>query len=107
MNEISFADVYWNKWFQLGGIIMFVCGILFSTLFPFINWHKNRAIDYADFLNKINETLPPEKNIVNDSGLHDRQLMAIVATRLLAETTDKYFIKWDDSQRKFVVADYV
>lgn len=99
MNEIPFTEVYWNKWFQLGGIIMFVLGILFSTLIPLINWHKRKAQYYAILLNALYLQFPNRLK----SKAH-AELFALTASRYLHDSgTEKYSIIWDEDQLRFVV----
>lgn len=104
MNEIPFTEVYWNKWFQLGGIIMFVCGFLFSTLFPLLNWHKYKANLVCIVLYKVYYRLP-YKAKSNPDLVYD---LADAATQALVKTgTEKFGIRFNNETKNFEVVEVI
>ncbi len=53
MNEIPFSEIYWNKWFQIGGVVMFLIGWLFALYVAPHIFKKKYPKYYTDGNGKI------------------------------------------------------
>jgi hypothetical protein len=110
MNEPTFFELLWNKWFGLGVITSFACGIIFNTAWSFFKWDVICAEHYCEVLNKVIWTIRFNNYyVVEDLNpsltIHDHaHKMAVEATEMLfTKHQTGHFIIWIEREEKFIV----